>query len=321
MLIPVLYFSAGAVLLYIGAEGLVRGAVHLANLFRIKPFIIGLTVVAFGTSTPEFVVSLISALAGNSDIALGNVVGSNITNITLILGIAAVILPIDVDRSDILIHYPVMLGSSILLFLLSLGSSIGMLPGIILLSCIFIYTALLLMRTERQVERAVGEPVSRPVSFPGKKSTVLVSAVFVAGGSFLLMYGSELIVDSGMVIARAVGVPDFVIGVTLVALGTSLPELATTVVAVIKKDTAMCLGNIIGSNIFNALFVIGGVAVITPIGVAASSASFEFPVMLGFSVFLFVIMRTGLRISRFEAALLLCGYILFILILFQREMS
>jgi cation:H+ antiporter len=312
MIYTVLLFLLGAVILFGGAEGLVRGSINLARFLGIRPFIVGLTVVAFGTSAPEFLVSFISTLNGNSDIALGNVVGSNIANIGLILGIAAVLVPIDVDKDEIRIHYPVMLGAAIVFTIFALSDKIVAFHGLILIACIIIYTWYLISRTKRML---FGYPVGSAVAtVPVQQSRrqILKASVLILCGSLLLLLGSEILVKSGVTIAEGLGVPEFVIGSSIIAIGTSLPELAATIVAVIKRNTGICLGNVIGSNIFNVFFVIGGVSVIVPIGVLASSRSFEFPVMLVFSIVLFIFMRTGLRVSRTEGIVLLTGYIIFI---------
>jgi cation:H+ antiporter len=316
MIFTVLLFLLGAATLYAGAEGLVRGSINLARLYGIRPFIIGLTVVAFGTSAPEFLVSFISAFKGNSDIALGNVVGSNIANIGLILGIAAVLRPIDVDKNDLLVHYPVMFGASVSFALFALADRIVFVHGLILLCGIAIYTYFLIRRTKRLFTgySVVASAGRTPV--PQKGRQVAGASVLIVLGSLLLLLGSDILVKSGIAIAEGFGIPEFVIGSTIIAVGTSLPELAATVIAVIKRNTGMCLGNVIGSNIYNVLFVIGGVSVILPISVLASSRLYEFPVMLIFSVVLFIFMRTGLRVNRGEGIILLTGYILFIYKLF-----
>lgn len=313
MILSVLIFFAGALLLYAGAEGLVRGAITTTKAFGIRPVVIGLTVVAFGTSAPEFIVSLVSAIAGSSDIALGNVVGSNIANIGLILGIAALLRPVDIDTHSITIYFPVLFISSILLYLFALGDSIGFLHGIFLLSGIFIFTWYLIRRGERTLMNATtGEDIQS-----GKRSRMrFLDVMYIVGGAGLLLAGSHLMVDSGVSIARRIGVSEFVIGVTLIALGTSLPELAATIVAVLKRNTGIIVGNIIGSNIFNVLFVIGGVSAIHPIFVNASARVYEFPVMIAFSILLFIFMRTGFVVNRTEGIILLAGYGVFIVFLF-----
>ncbi len=308
MILSVLTFFTGAVLLYAGAEGLVRGSINIAKAMGIRPVVIGLTVVAFGTSAPEFIVSLISALAGSSDIALGNVVGSNIANIGLILGIAAFLRPVDVDTHSLTLYYPVLFISSALLYLFAFSNSIGFYHGIFFITGILLFTWYLIKRTNK-------EP---GYTSPSKSNTPLkvVHVIFIAGGAGLLVGGSHLMVESGVAIARELGVSEFVIGITLVAVGTSLPELAATIVAVVKKNTGIILGNIIGSNIFNILFVIGGVSAIHPIFVDASSRVFEFPVMIAFSIILFIFMRTSFVVNRTEGIILLAAYVVFLVFLF-----
>lgn len=307
MILSVLTFAGGTVLLYAGAEGLVRGSINIAKALGIRPVVIGLTVVAFGTSAPEFIVSLLSAVKGSSDIALGNVVGSNIANIGLILGIAAMIRPVDIEINTLTIYYPVLLISSIFFYVFALDDSIGLYQGIFLLGGIVLFTAYLIKRTSKEPAYSPDTAQKYPVK--------LMHVLFIAAGIGLLIGGSHLMVESGIEIARALGVSELVIGVTLVAVGTSLPELAATVVAVIKKNTGIIIGNIVGSNIFNVLFVIGGVSVIHPIFVAASSRSYEFPVMIIFSLILFLFMRMRYQVNRTEGIILLAGYVLFIIFL------
>lgn len=316
MILSVLTFFTGVILLYVGAEGLVRGAIHIAKSLAIRPVVIGLTMVAFGTSAPEFIVSLISALGGNSDIALGNVVGSNIANIGLILGIAAFIRPVDIDKQSLIIYYPVLLISSALLYLFALRDAIGFIQGVFLLFGIAAFTWYLINKTDK-------EPVSDRVAKTGiqeaqKRNNKVkpLHVLYIVAGVLLLVGGSHLMVESGVAIARALGISEFVIGVTLVAVGTSLPELAATIVSVVKRNTGIILGNIIGSNIFNILFVIGGVSVIQPIFVEASSRVFEFPVMIAFSIILFIFMRSGFAVNRTEGIILLAGYFVFLAFLF-----
>lgn len=312
MTLSVLLFLAGALLLYAGAEGLVRGSIILAKALGIRPIVIGLTVVAFGTSAPEFIVSLVSAIAGSSDIALGNVVGSNIANIGLILGIAALLRPVDIDTHLLSRYFPVMFVSSVLLYVFALGDSIRFFQGVFLLIGIIAFTWYLI-RQNRKIQDY--DSAELPVSSRDDRIKI-VHVVMVIGGVGLLVSGSHLMVESGVTIARALGVSEFAIGITLVAVGTSLPELAASIVAVLKKNTGIIIGNIIGSNIFNVLFVVGGVSAIHPILVNVSARVYELPVMIAFTIILFVFMRTGFVINRTEGVVLLVVYIVFIMFLF-----
>jgi cation:H+ antiporter len=310
MIFSVIIFFLGAFLLYLGAEGLVRGSIHISKTFGIRPIIIGLTVVAFGTSAPEFIVSLISTIAGSSDIALGNVVGSNIANIGLILGIAALLRPVDVSTRTLIIYYPVLILSSGLLYIFALGEVIGFYHGAFLFSGIVLFTGYLIRNTRAIPDGGVTNRQR------GEKHVKSLNIIFIIGGAGLLVGGSHLMVNSGITIAREIGISEFAIGITLVAVGTSLPELAATIVAVMKKSTGIILGNIIGSNIFNVLFVIGGVSMIQPISVEPSSRFYEFPIMIVFSLVLFIFMQTRFIINRIEGFLLLAGYITFIVFIF-----
>jgi cation:H+ antiporter len=308
MTTSVVIFFMGAGLLYVGAEGLIRGSIYAAKALGIRPVVIGLTVVAFGTSAPEFIVSLVSVFSGSSDIALGNVVGSNIANIGLILGIAALLRPVGIDTHSLRFFYPVLFISSVILYTFALGDSIGFFKGIFLLIGLVGLIWYLIGKSDAGWRRTRVEK---------KRSRLDVSCIiYIVGGAVLLLLGSHLMVDSGTMIARALGVSEFAIGVTLIAVGTSLPELAATIVSVLKRNTGIVLGNIIGSNIFNVLFVIGGVSVLHPIAVAAPARLYEFPVMIGFSVILYIFMRTGFTVNRTEGVILLAAYCIFIIFLF-----
>jgi cation:H+ antiporter len=306
MILPVLLFIAGSAILYLGAEGLVRGAMYAAASLGIRPIVVGATVVAIGTSMPEFLVSLVSVLAGSSDIAFGNVVGSNIANIGLILGIGAVLRPVAVDGPSLRFYYPVVLASSAVLFGFALPGSIGFVQGFTLLCGIGVFIFFLV----RQPSVPYQQPAESAAPFR------LRYILYMLAGVGLLIVGSKLMVDSGIAVARMLGVPELAIGVSMVAVGTSLPELATTVVAFFRKSSEILLGNILGSNIFNILFVVGGVAVVRPIAVPASTWTFELPVMMAFTLALYVVMRSGFTVSRREGIVLLIGYAVFIGLLF-----
>lgn len=308
MALPIFLFLLGSTILYLGAEGLVRGAIRIAGSLGVSPMAIGVTVVAFGTSMPEFVVSLISAISGSSDLALGNVVGSNIANIGLILAIGAIARPVDVDKLSLRLYYPVLIISALILYIISTGSVIGCAHGFFLVAGMVLFTVHLLRRTPPQMAELTSDGTQPPFK--------LMFVVMTIVGVVFLLIGSHLMITSGISIARMVGVSEFVIGVSMVAVGTSLPELATTVVSFVKRNTDIILGNVLGSNIFNVLFVIGGVSLIHPIQVNATSRMYEFPAMIIFSLVLFLMMRTNYTISRTEGFVLLLGYIIFVRFLF-----
>ncbi|WP_291780365.1 calcium/sodium antiporter [Cecembia sp.] len=296
----------GLLILLAGGKYLVDGASALAARFGLSAGLIGLTVVAFGTSAPELLVSINAALKGNSDIAIGNVIGSNISNITLVLGISAILYPISIYRSVLKLDYLATLVSSLLFYLLALNGVISRLEGGILFALMlalnfYFFKKLSGKETEDSEEQQIlkKQPLWKAVS-------LLVIGV---GG---LYYGSDLFVDNAVEISEIFGVSERVIGVTVIAVGTSLPELVTSVIAAIKKETDIAIGNILGSNIMNILSIIGITAMINPIAVSEAFLNQDFLWMLGFTVLLFPILRTKLRISRWEGLILFLFYCVYI---------
>ena len=307
-----LLIVAGFVLLVAGAESLVRGASKLAAAIGISPLVIGLTVVAFGTSAPEMAVSTIAGLSGQADIALGNVVGSNILNILLILGLSALVAPLVVAQSLVKLDVPLMIIASVTVYLVSLNGVIGRLEGLILFAGIITYTVFSIRRGRReskavQAEYAQEYADKEPLSL----KAVLKDAALIFFGLGLLVLGSKWLVDGAVAIAQKLNVSDLVVGLTIVAVGTSLPELATSVVASIRGERDIAVGNVVGSNLFNLLAVLGLAGAISPNGIAVSPAAlhFDLPVMIGVAIICLPVFLTGSRISRKEGALLLAGYI------------
>lgn len=303
-----LFLVLGLIALFIGAEGLIRGASALALRVGITPLVVGLTVVAFGTSTPELVVSLKAALIGNSSISLGNVVGSNIANIALILGICAIIKPLDVHTNVIRREIPIMIGLSILLIALLIDGELSLIDGIIFVAGIVTYTIvnISMARKEKnaEVENEFKEGLKTKLGVP-------VSIVFVVGGLGLMILGANLFVTSAVSIAKAIGVSDAIIGLTIVAIGTSLPELITSIVASYKNESDIAIGNVVGSNIFNILGILGITAIVMPLS-SAGISYIDFGVMLFTAMILLPLSKTGFRISRSEGIVLLIGYIIYI---------
>lgn len=295
-----------------GAELLVRGASRLAAYIGIPPLIIGLTVVAYGTSSPELAVSVQSGLQGNADIAVGNVVGSNIFNVMFILGISAMISPLIVSRQLIKLDVPLMILVSIIVLLFGMNGLIGRVEGVILFLGIIIYTLFLILQTRKERKMA-GDEFAKEYGYKGKKSFMqwFINFVLIAVGLGMLIYGSELLVKGSISLARILGVSDVVIGLTIVAAGTSLPEVATSVIASIKGERDIAVGNIVGSNIFNILAVLGITATVTPTGVpvAPSILTFDIPVMLVVAIACLPIFFTGGVISRWEGFLFFGYYI------------
>ncbi|TYB83054.1 calcium/sodium antiporter [Maritimibacter fusiformis] len=290
----------GLILLVIGGDMLVRGAVGLAGRLGVSPLLIGLTVVGFGTSTPELVTSLQAAFAGAPGLALGNVVGSNIANILLILAVAALIRPFAVGRAalgrDGLAMVLATLGATALIATDGLGRAAGF--GLVAGLGLYLLVAYRIDRNGNDSSEAD----------PAVTDALGVSLALALGGILLTILGARLLVDSATEIAGALGVSDAVIGLTLVAVGTSLPELVTSVMAALRGRGDIALGNVLGSNIYNLLGVLGVTALVHPIPVAAQIARVDTWVMLAVTLLLVVLMRTGWRVSRREGGVLLIGY-------------
>jgi len=300
----VLYLIAGLVLLFIGAEGLIRGSSNLAIKIGITPLVVGLTVVAFGTSTPELVVSLKAALLGNSSISLGNVVGSNIANIALILGVASLIRPLDVHAKVIMREIPIMIGISVLLLLLLIDGELGFIDGLIFVVGLIVYLVVnvLIARKEKnpEIDTEFSEGLKSKLGIP-------VSIILMIAGLGLLILGADLFVQSAVAIAKIFNVSDAIIGLTIVAIGTSLPELITSIVAAYKKEADIAIGNVVGSNVFNILGILGITALIIPIS-SVGISYVDLGVMLVTAIILFPLSRSGFSISRVEGIFLLAGY-------------
>lgn len=296
----ILLLVAGLALLVVGAEVLVRGAARLAAAAGISSLVIGLTVVAYGTSAPEMSVSLLATLGGQPDIAIGNVVGSNIFNVLVILGLSAVAAPLTVSRQLVRLDVPVMIGVSLLVCLMAANGVIGRGEGLVLLAASVGYT-LMLLRVGRT------EPVEAETTPSGGRTT-LVSIALVAVGLALLVLGSRWLVSSATAIARDFGISELVIGLTIVAAGTSLPELATSVLATIRGERDIAVGNAVGSNIFNIVAILGVSAVVGG-GIPISEAvlRFDLPVMTAVAVACLPVFFTGWTIARWEGAVFL-GY-------------
>ena len=300
----ILYLVGGLIMLFIGAEGLIRGSSNLAIKIGITPLVVGLTVVAFGTSTPELVVSLKAALLGNSSISLGNVVGSNIANIALILGVAALIKPLDVHAKVIMREIPIMIGISLLLLLLLLDGELGFIDGLVFVSGIITYTFVNVWMARKEKSPEVDKEFKDGLK---SKLGIPVSIVLMIAGLGLLILGANLFVQSAVAIAKMFNVSDAIIGLTIVAVGTSLPELITSIVAAYKKESDIAIGNVVGSNIFNILGILGITALIIPIS-SVGISYVDLGVMLFTAIILFPLSRTGFSISRAEGVLLLAGY-------------
>jgi len=309
-LMTVLLFGAGIVLLIWGADLLVRGAAHLAALAGISPLVIGLTVVAMGTSAPELAVSLRAALAGQADLTLGNVLGSNIANVLLILGFAALAAPLLVAARVLQREVPTMIGVSLLLWLLAADGTIGRLDGVLLIVLLgaFLGAAAFTGRHPTPADISAQPPPDR------SRWAVARNLGLIVGGLLLLVAGAQWLVEGAVTFARALGVGELLIGLTVVAVGTSLPEIATSVLASLRGEREIAVGNVVGSNILNILGVLGLTALLTPtpIVVPLGALAFDIPVLVATAVACLPIFFSGRIIARWEGALFLAYYVAYI---------
>ena len=317
ILLLILFFLIGLVMLYYGAEWLVKGSSALARSLGVRPMVIGLTVVAFGTSAPELVISLVSSIQEKSMIAVGNVIGSNICNISLILGLSAVFNPLRCDRRVVRRDMPIMLGISLYLLLLSFDSRIGRMEGATLVVGIIAYTYF-----NYWVSRKEGGMAERPD--PGlsvspltrsRGRQILVVIVGIAG----VVIGAQIVVDAAVKMMTILGVSEKFIGLTMVAFGTSLPELATSVIAAVKKEMDISIGNLVGSNVFNIMSVLGAASLARPIpipgGLVKSGLIIDYGAMMLTGVLAWIMMRKQLMLTRKGGAVLLVCYVGYIIYL------
>ena len=303
MLSALFFILVGFVLLIVGADYLVRGAVAIANKLNIPSLIVGLTIVAFGTSTPEFVVSIKAALSGSGGISVGNVVGSNIANILLILGTAGVISSIACEKKSFLRDWGFMIFTTMLFVLFALSGKFCLWHGLIMLALLIGFIVFNYINSKKSDEDA--SETKSPIA--DKNWFIVIAATL--GGLVAILYGSDLLVKGAVNLAKIFGISEAIIGLTIVAVGTSMPELATTVVAAIRKQNGVALGNVVGSNIWNIVFIIGATSTIVDIEVVRQILIYDMWVMVGATVVLLPIMMTQSKMNRIEGALFLLLYV------------
>ena len=306
MLLQLLILAGGIAILSYGADLFVRGASGVAERFGISPFVIGLVIVGFGTSTPELAVNIGAALGGSTDIAIGNVVGSNIANVGVILGLAAVVAPLAVKLRMVRVELPIVVGISFLLWALASFGEIKRWEGAIMLAAFGVFFWYL-VKTSKDEPAAVKQEYTD--ENPPTRREGWKAAAFIVVGLAGLMGGAHLAVEAAVTLARLIGLSELVIGLTIVAIGTSLPELASSVAAARRGHADIAIGNVLGSNIYNVLFVLGATSVIAPLPTTAPTLMWlDIPVMIAFAVVLVPMMMMGLKITRANGVLLLAGY-------------
>lgn len=318
MFIDIGLFIVGLTLLYFGAEWLVAGSSTIALRLGITPLIVGCTVVAFGTSAPELVVSMIAVMTDSDDISVGNIIGSNIANLALILGAASVIRPMQVQSAVIKREFPIMFCATLLLVALAHDGMLSRIDGIILLIAMAAYIVYMIViaRKEMKAGREVSFDELDELDTDGGDN--LADMARVVAGVIGLAGGAQLMVMSATAIAESFGVPQLIIGISVVAIGTSLPELATSVVAAMREESDISVGNVVGSNVFNSLLVLGSVAALASVVVGEMAVTYDLWIMLGVTFLMWPIMWTGRRIGRAEGVVLLLGYTTYMVWIFFR---
>lgn len=324
MLMQALMFVLGLAALVIGAEAMVRGASRLAVSWGISPLVVGLTVVAFGTSAPEMAVSVGAALSGTSDLAIGNVVGSNIANILLILGVSALVAPLLVHAQIIRQEVPVMIGATLLVVVMALDGGIGRVEAALLFALVMAYTVFLVVQSRRASDDEAEFAGEIPTSQWDRHWSV--QAALVLGGLALLVLGADWLVGAAVVFAKYFGVSDLVVGLTVVAIGTSMPEIATSLIAALRGQRDIAVGNVIGSNIFNLLAVLGAAGMVSTGGldVPEAARNFDLWVMLAVAFACLPILLTGREIARWEGVVFLgyyAAYLLYLVLAAQQHDS
>ena len=318
-----LMFLLGLVALVIGAESLVRGASRLATSIGISPLVVGLTVVAFGTSAPEVAVSINAALSGTTDLAVGNVVGSNIFNVLFILGLSALITPLVVHSQIIRQEIPILIGSCLLLFAISVDDRIDVAESALLLGTLIAYTVFLIVQSRKESQAIKDEYAAENDKKSTWDASIYVQLILIVFGLYLLVQGSEWLVDAAVAFARMIGVSDIVIGLTIVAAGTSMPEVATSVMAAFKGERDIAVGNVVGSSTFNILACLGLTGLVAPGGISVppSIMNFDLWVMLAVCFACIPVFLTGREIARWEGAVFLGYYVAYVayLILASQE--
>ena len=303
----IIYLFVGLFILILGGDFLVKGSTGLALRMRLSPLVVGLTIVAFGTSSPELLVSINAALSGSPDLTMGNVIGSNICNLALVLGVSAMIRPIRVNTDSIKIDWPMTMGSSALLYFLVREGLLKSFEGVIFIGLLVGYTFFVIRKSRKENHRASLENGIDPAP-PGSRKHLIKDIVLIVLGCVGLFYGSDWFVEGGKGLAQLFGVQERVIGITVLALGTSLPELVTASIASFKNQTDLALGNLMGSNIFNILSILGITSIIKEIVVSDIILNTDMIWMLGITLLILPMMVHKREVGRYEGFVLLLIY-------------
>ena len=298
----VVFLLLGIVFLLVGGDLLVKSSAALASTLNVSPFLIGITVVSFGTSAPELLVSLNAALQGSTGIAIGNVIGSNIANIALVLGLTILIRPINVESKRYLFSWMIMLVSSVMFYGFSMDGIIDPIDGLFFISGLILFISLSIRYRHSSIDEEEIEE--------GMNSR-MIPLYFILGAAGLY-FGSEFLVANSVIIAKYFGLSEFVIGITIVALGTSLPELVTSVIAILKGQSSISIGNLIGSNIFNVFAVLGITSLVRPLGADTNLLISDLPIMLGVTLLLGLFLFISRKLRRIEGVLLISIYLIYV---------
>ena len=323
MIIDILLLVAGLFLLFVGGEGLVRGSVSLAERLGLSTLLVSLVIVGFGTSTPELLVSIKAALQGSSDIALGNVVGSNICNVLLILGLAAIINRVSCDRAAVRRDAMAVVAGSILITSFSFFTNLNVVHGVVMVGALVAYLFYCYLQDSRAIKKekaaleALRDHLHEDKSTPHESTSLLLNLGYGFGGLILLILGADLLVNGATSIARQANISEAVIGLSIVAVGTSLPELATAIVAAYRRHGDVVIGNILGSNLFNILGILGITAIITPVPFTSIVADRDVWVMLSVAVILYGLIFWNKNLDRNAGTMFLCAYLIYVAVLFN----
>ncbi len=310
-----LFLIIGIIALLIGGESLVRGSVGIALRLKISSLVIGMTVVSFGTSAPELLVSLSSVLNGMDDVAIGAVIGSNISNLGLVLGITVLIFPIVVSKDTIKIDWPLMMVASLLFYFLSFDRLISSYEGVLFVCILLAFSIWLVLKSRKQGKKLYEEGVNQFVA----KNAFYKDVIFLIIGVVGLYFGAEWLIKGVVIVGNEFNISQKFISVTVVAFGTSIPELVTSAVAAYRKETDISIGNLIGSNVFNILAILGVTAVFKPIAISDSIMEFDVYFLLGISLLVFPLMYFGRKINRIKGVVLLLFYSIYIYFTIMNE--